>query len=381
MHRQEKHSTAKLALNPLQRYTQDLQKKLSMPDPSQAAIVDELQRLFIRVQSHENNKRRASSVFRMWKKKEREEVSLKGLYLWGGVGRGKTYLMDIFFDCLQGERKQRTHFHRFMQKIHQDLNSLQGQKNPLEKIAEHIAREIDVLCFDEFFVQDIGDAMILGGLMKALFERNVILVATSNIRPDGLYENGLQRERFLPAIDLIEKHTEVIEIGAGIDYRLRSLSQAQLYHCPITSATDATLLQYFNELAPDKSEIVADEDVELLGREIRSRYCGDDVVWFDFHQLCGGPRSAFDYVELSKLFHALILSGVPRLDDERRDQAKRFISLVDEIYDRRVKLIISADVAIDSLYQGNALGFEFERTQSRLLEMQSEQYLSHQHRA
>ncbi len=303
------------------------------------------------------------------------------MYLWGGVGRGKTYLMDIFFDCLPGDRKQRTHFHRFMQKIHQDLTQLQGRKNPLDEIAEAIAKDIQVLCFDEFFVQDIGDAMILGGLMKALFENGVILVATSNIHPDGLYENGLQRERFLAAIDLIKEHTEVAEIGSGVDYRLRSLKQANLYHCPITSDTEGILHQYFNELAPDISEIRSGEIVELLGREVRSRFCGDDVVWFEFDQLCAGPRSAFDYVELSKLFHALILSGVPRLGEDRKDQAKRFISLVDELYDRRVKLIISADVEIESLYQGGTLSFEFERTQSRLLEMQSEQYLSHPHRA
>jgi cell division protein ZapE len=369
-------------LNPLQRYKQDLEKKLVVADSSQAVIVEELQQLYIRIESSGKKKPGlGKSFFGKWAKPVSTKNPAQGLYLWGGVGRGKTYLMDIFFDCLSSDRKERTHFHRFMQKIHNELARLQGKKNPLLDIAEGIASEAPVLCFDEFFVQDIGDAMILGGLMEALFDRGVVLVATSNIHPDGLYENGLQRERFLPAIELIKKHTKVVEIQQGMDYRLRSLSQANLYHCPISSATEAVLLEYFHKLAPDLSEIHSGEAIELLGREIQSRYFGDDVVWFDFKELCGGPRSAFDYVELAKLFHAVILSGVPRLDSERNAEARRFISLVDELYDRRVKLIISADVEVENLYQGNSLDFEFERTQSRLLEMQSIQYLSDQHRA
>ena len=288
--------------------------------------------------------------------------------------------MDLFYDCLPFEKKLRTHFHRFMQRVHSELTMLQGEKNPLEKVAENISSEARVLCFDEFFVLDIGDAMILTGLLGALFRLDVIVVTTSNIAPDRLYQDGLQRDRFLPAIELIKQHTDVIEIGPGTDYRLRSLSQATLYHCPINSGTYRMLLDCFYELAPDKTEAKQDEIIEILDRNLQSRFCADDVVWFEFDELCDGPRSAFDYVEIARLFHALIISNVPQLNDSLRDQARRFVSLVDELYDRRVKLIIAAEVPIQSLYQGEILAIEFERTRSRLTEMQSHEYLGSEHR-
>ncbi len=266
-----------------------------------------------------------------------------------------------------------------MQRVHRELSALQGQKNPLQLVAANIADEAQVLCFDEFFVLDIGDAMILAGLLDALFNRGVVLVTTSNIHPDGLYKNGLQRDRFVPAIELLKKHTDIVGIQAGVDYRLRSLSQATLYHTPIDDGTEALLLKSFFNLAPDKYEVAENEVIPILERDLQSRFCADDVVWFEFSVLCDGPRSVFDYVEIARLFHALILSDVPLLDDNSNDQARRFISLIDELYDRRVKLIISAEAPIQELYQGQRLNFEFERTRSRLLEMQSHEYLCCEH--
>jgi len=375
-------STRLTSMDPLQRYQQDVESGAISADDAQLAVACHLKKLYEQIVQSENI--RLHPAARLWRRllgREQPSSCIKGLYLWGGVGRGKTYLMDIFYDSLPGKAKLRTHFHRFMQRIHRDLAAHQGQKNPLDLIAEQIAKEARILCFDEFFVRDIGDAMILGSLLDALFKRQVVLVATSNIVPDQLYEEGLQRERFLPAIQLIKEHTETIEIQSGVDYRLRSLTQATLYHCPINEQTDALLLAFFYKLAPDPSTIKEGEVVEILERSIDSRYFADDVVWFSFEQICEGPRSAFDYVELAKMYHAVILAEVPQLTEASNDSARRFINLVDELYDRRVKLIISAQVPISDLYRGQKLAFEFERTQSRLIEMQSQQYLSDQHLA
>lgn len=305
--------------------------------------------------------------------------TVQGLYLWGGVGRGKTYLMDMFCQSLDQTPYLRTHFHRFMQRVHQDLTRYQGHKNPLQLIAADIADQARVLCFDEFFVLDIGDAMILAGLLKALFERNLVLVTTSNIAPRGLYANGLQRDRFLPAIGLIESHTRVEQIADGTDYRLRSLSQAQLYHHPITEQTDVELARNFSALCTDQLDWQSDCEIEILGRRIPARQCAGDTIWFDFPAICGGPRSAFDYVEIARLYHALIVSDVPVMTDRQNDEVRRFINLVDALYDRQVKLILSAAAPLDGLYQGESLAFEFERTHSRLIEMQSREYLGRGH--
>ncbi len=369
-------------MGPLQRYQLDLENNVITADVAQRALVGHLQNLYERIMQIEP--KGAGLLERLRRRliaAEQVAEPIQGLYIWGGVGRGKTYLMDVFFESLPGESKMRTHFHRFMQRVHRDLASLQGQKNPLEKVADQIAGESRVLCFDEFFVRDIGDAMILAGLLEALFKRQVILIATSNIEPDRLYEDGLQRQRFLPAIALIKEHTQTVEIQSGVDYRLRSLSQATLYHCPISEDTEARLMVCFNELTPDSSHVHKGAGIEILERRIDTQYCSKDVVWFAFEQICEGARSAFDYVELAKIYHAVILSGVPQMQENASDSARRFISLVDELYDRRVKLVIAAEVPIAELYTGEKLRFEFERTQSRLIEMQSEAYLGDQHLA
>lgn len=369
-------------MSPLQRYQLDLENKIISADEAQLSLVSHLQHLFEQI-SH-NEDRKVNPLALIWSNffaAQQSTIAIRGLYIWGGVGRGKTYLMDVFYECLPGKRKHRTHFHRFMQRVHRDLAALQGQKNPLDLIAKRIAKESRILCFDEFFVRDIGDAMILAGLLEALFESKVILLATSNIPPDKLYEDGLQRERFLPAIQLLKEHTETVEIKEGVDYRLRSLKQATLYHCPVTETTTSQLLECFYELVPDRSTVKQGEGIEILDRFIDSKYCSDDVVWFSFAQICEGPRSAFDYVELAKMYHAVILADVPQLEEGSSDSARRFISLVDELYDRRVKLIISARVPISKLYVGQKLSFEFERTESRLIEMQSQQYLGDEHLA
>ncbi len=302
----------------------------------------------------------------------------RGLYMWGGVGRGKTYLMDTFFDCLPAEGKLRVHFHRFMQRVHAELKQLAGEKNPLQRVADRLAAEAKVVCFDEFFVTDIADAMILGGLMEALFARGVTLVATSNIEPARLYENGLQRQRFLPAIALIEQHTLVLNVDAGVDYRLRTLEKAELYHYPLDAEADVSLRESFERLAPHAA--TEGESLQINGRAIRTRSLADDVVWFDFAELCGGPRSQNDYIELAREFHAVVLSAVPALGAGNDDAARRFINLVDEFYDRNVKLVMAADRQLMDLYDGHRLRFEFQRTVSRLQEMQSHDYLAREHR-
>jgi cell division protein ZapE len=310
---------------------------------------------------------------------DREPVT--GLYMWGGVGRGKTFLMDLFFECLPFPEKMRTHFHRFMQRVHRDLTRLTGTAAPLEIIANGLAAEVRVLCFDEFFISDIGDAMLLGELLGHLFDRGVALVATSNIPPQKLYENGLQRRRFLPAIEALELHTEVLSVDGGTDHRLRLLEQAETYHAPLDAHADALLAERFRSLAPDHANVEEGIDLEIEGRPIRCRRCADDVAWFDFAALCDGPRSQNDYIELARLYHAVLVSDVPIFGRRQEDQARRFISLVDEFYDHNVKLIVSAAAPVETLYQGERLAFEFERTKSRLLEMRSHEYLGRTHRA
>lgn len=305
----------------------------------------------------------------------------QGVYLCGGVGRGKTFLMDLFYDSLVAVPRRRTHFHRFMQEVHQRLTMLQGETNPLRKLAKELSAEVRLLCFDEFFVQDIADAMLLAGLLEALFAEGVVLVATSNIEPQGLYRNGLQRERFLPAIALLNSHTQVVKVSPGSDYRLRSLEQATLYHCPDGAQARQAMQASMVELVANPEHLQSGQRIEVLGRVLQTQLLGDGVVWFEFAELCDGPRSAFDYVELARLYETVLISGVPVFNDSRNDQARRFINLVDELYDRRVKLIIAADAPIVELYQGSQLSFEFERTASRLLEMQSKDYLGAAHKA
>ena len=366
-------------MSPIARYKRDVAQGIMFEDSAQAEAIVHFQRLYDELLARENAE--STRLGRLKRSFGRGAVaSVKGLYIFGGVGRGKTYLMDMFFDSLPLERKMRTHFHRFMQRVHAELQRLKKQKNPLESVARVIAAEARVLCFDEFFVSDIGDAMILGGLLAHLLEEGVVLVTTSNIEPGSLYQNGLQRERFLPAIALLKANTQVVHLDAGVDYRLRSLRQASVYYWPLGEKADSSMLGCFKRLVSEQGSIAAGAHVEVLGRQISVRAQSDDVIWFDFADLCGGPRSAYDYVELGKLYHTVLVSNIPQLRSESDDMARRFVSLVDELYDRNVKLIASAQVELASLYTGSGLAFVFERTRSRLLEMQSEEYLGRQHR-
>jgi cell division protein ZapE len=365
-------------MTPWEHYQQDLQREGFNYDAAQEQAVKHLQALFDRL-CQQKTTEKPGLVSRL---KSRFAPSLPepemGLYFWGGVGRGKTYLMDVFFDCLPFEQKMRSHFHRFMQQIHRDLNRLEGEKNPLDIIARDIAANTRVICFDEFFVSDITDAMILGGLFEKLFGLGITLVATSNIIPDNLYKDGLQRERFLPAIAMLNKYTQVVNVDSGVDYRLRALEKAELYHFPLDQDADKSLLASFESLAPEPG--VRDAGIEIEGRQLKARYSADDVVWFDFVELCDGPRSQNDYIELARIYHAVLVSNVPQLGGDKDDQARRFINLVDEFYDRNVKLVLSAEVSLTELYSGGRLNFEFERTESRLLEMQSHDYLAREHK-
>jgi cell division protein ZapE len=363
-------------LTPWQRYQRDLENPACTHDLAQEAAVRRLQDLYERLQRRRAAERRLRG--RLSRALGGRQSPERGLYLWGGVGRGKTWLMDSFCECLPPERRLRVHFHRFMQRVHRELTGLAGERNPLRRVAQGLAAEADIICFDEFFVSDIADAMILANVLEALFERGITLVATSNIAPGGLYENGLQRARFLPAIALLEAHTEVLNVDGGIDYRLRTLQSAELYHCPLDERADASLAESFARLAPEPG--LDDAVIEVNARRLRTRCLADDVVWFDFAELCDGPRSQNDYIELAREFHAVLLSGVPALDASRDDQCRRFINLVDEFYDRHVKLVIAAAAPPEALYSGTRLAFEFQRTVSRLREMQSAEYLALEHR-
>lgn len=370
------HRLKSAAMSPEDKYRALLEIPGFSRDPAQervVALLDDLHRR-LRVRSEERE-----GLFARLLNRGKTQAPVTGLYLWGGVGRGKTMLMDLFYECLPADDRLRMHFHRFMHRVHHDLRALAGTANPLEQVAERFARESSVLCFDEFFVSDIGDAMILGELLHGLFARGVTLVATSNVAPDGLYENGLQRRRFLPAIELLKTHTRVFNVDGAVDYRLRVLERAEIYHSPLDREAEQGLKRSFDALAPDPPQ----ENVvlEIEGRPIRARWVSEDVAWFEFAELCEGPRSQNDYIELALIFHAVLVSGVRRFTSRNEDAARRFISLVDEFYDRNVKLIVSAEVPIIELYAGERLRFEFERTESRLLEMQSHDYLARTHRA
>ncbi|MCC5794552.1 MAG: AFG1 family ATPase [Chromatiales bacterium] len=309
--------------------------------------------------------------------RRRPAAPVTGAYLWGGVGRGKTFMMDLFYTSLPFEDKLRQHFHRLMYRVHGRLRELRSEPDPLRAVAREIAGRARVLCFDEFFVNDIADAMILGKLLEHLFEHGVTLVATSNIHPAGLYAGGLQRQRFLPAIDLITRHTEVLHVDGPVDYRLRLLERAEIYHSPLDEAAELNLERYFHQMAPEAG--LRDTSIEIHGREIPMRRRADGIAWFEFAALCDGPRSQDDYIEIARCFQTVILSGVPLLDELRENEARRLVALVDEFYERRVKLIISAAVPLGDLYQGERLAGPFIRTRSRLEEMQSREYLATAH--
>lgn len=309
--------------------------------------------------------------------------SQSGLYLWGGVGRGKTWLMNMFYDELNIEKKSRIHFHHFMLNIHEQLAALHNnktnkQKNPLRQIAKQLAKQNKVLCIDEFIVTNITDAMILSELLHALFKYDVCLVATSNRVPDDLYLNGLQRERFLPAIELIKSHTNVFNLDGGTDHRSKLLEQSDVYYFPITEQTQQEISLRMNELSI--TTVIDDKSLTILKREIQTIKCSDEIAWLDFEIICTAPRAAQDYIELAQKFNTIILSNIPIMDEYSDDKTRRFIYLIDELYDRNVTLIASAAAEPENLYQGGMLEFAFHRTSSRLIEMRSHQYLSKFHK-
>jgi cell division protein ZapE len=360
----------------------DLKRDGFVADASQAAAVDLLEDLYQRLIAQDRDEQRSTKRLRaklpikILRARSREPE--QGLYFWGGVGRGKTYLVDTFFEALPIQRKLRVHFHRFMQRVHDDLTSLAGEKNPLEQVAAKISKEARVICFDEFFVSDIADAMLLGGLMQELFGRGVTLVATSNIEPAELYKDGLQRARFIPAIALIERYTRVVNIDSGVDYRLRTLEKAELWHAPLDRAANKALETNFsalaNGIAPEASEI------DINHRLVRAVSAVEGILWVTFDELCRKPRSASDFIELGRIYQTVLLEGVRVMGGGEEDVARRFINLIDEFYDRNVKVIVTAEAAPEALYQGTRLQFEYQRTMSRLLEMQSREYLAREHR-
>ena len=301
----------------------------------------------------------------------------RGVYLWGGVGRGKSFLMDCFFQAVPLVRKTRLHFHEFMREVHRELQELKGTANPLDVLGQRIARRHRLICFDEFHVADVTDAMILHRLLDALFANRVALVTTSNFRPDQLYPNGLHRDRILPAIALLQDKLEVVDVDHGVDYRQRTFEHTQMYHWPLGPAADAALARAFDELAEahDESPLL-----HIEHRELQARRRAGGVVWFDFRTLCGGPRSQNDYLEIAQQFHTVLLSGVPVMPPRLASEARRFTLLVDVLYDRRVKLVLSAEAPAGELYPEGPLAHEFPRTVSRLQEMRSAEYLTLQRR-
>ncbi|MCL1139465.1 cell division protein ZapE [Shewanella pneumatophori] len=364
-------------LTPWQHYQQDLTRDDFSHDAAQEHAVKQLQRVYDELLVLNSQAAKSGGLFSFFSKKHKPTV--QGLYLWGGVGRGKTYLMDTFYDALPGDKKLRAHFHRFMHQLHIDLAELQGQQDPLISIAKKMASQYQVICFDEFFVSDITDAMLLGTLFESLFAEGVALVATSNIIPDELYRNGLQRARFLPAIAAINKHCDVVNVDSGIDYRLRTLEQAEIYHSPLDQQAEQNLKEYFTKLAPESE--ISTKGLEIDGRVIEIRQQAQGVLMIDFRALCDGPRSQRDYMEVARLYHTVLLSNVEQMGEQLTgdDIARRFLAMVDEFYERNVKLIISSAVSLEDIYTEGLLSFEFRRCRSRLTEMQSHDYLALEH--
>ena len=297
----------------------------------------------------------------------------RGVYMHGGVGRGKSFLMDCFFQAVPLRRKTRLHFHEFMREVHRELHDLKGMVDPLDELGRRIARRFRLICFDEFHVADVTDAMILHRLLAALFANRVSIVTTSNFHPDALYPNGLHRDRILPAIELLKQQLEVINVDAGTDYRQITLQQVEMLHSPLGEAADTAMTQAFGRLAEARDE---DPVLQIEHRSLRALRRAGGVVWFDFGTLCGGPRSQNDYLEIAARFHTVLLSNVPHMPPRMASEARRFTWLVDVLYDRRVKLIMSAEVPPELLYTEGPLAHEFPRTASRLLEMQSAQFLA-----
>ncbi|HFZ1932789.1 AFG1 family ATPase [Serratia marcescens] len=371
------------ALSPLSRYQQALDAGEYQADEVQRRAVTQLDRIYQALRQKPAASAPAGGLrgklSRLLGKggETAPQRPVQGLYMWGGVGRGKTWLMDMFFHSLPGDRKMRLHFHRFMLRVHEELTELQGRENPLDIVADGFKAETDVLCFDEFFVSDITDAMLLATLLQALFARGITLVATSNIPPDDLYRNGLQRARFLPAIDLINEYCDVMNVDAGIDYRLRTLTQAHLYLTPLSDQTREALDRMFVKLAGKAGEEAP--VLQINHRPLQAIRSVDGVLAVDFHTLCEEARSQLDYIALSRLYHSVILYNVQVMGPLKENTARRFLALVDEFYERHIKLVIGAEASMFEIYQGVQLKFEFQRCLSRLQEMQSEEYLKLPH--
>lgn len=362
---------------PWECYQSDLQRPGFSADRTQEEAVRHTQRLYEALLSDSKTTTGYWASLRAKLREREPKKVIRGLYLWGGVGRGKTYIIDNFYTCLPFTDKARIHFHRFLQNVHHELKTLSNVQNPLMVVAERWAKQARVLCLDEFHVADITDAMLLNGLLQALFTQGVTLVTTSNVKPDDLYKDGLQRQRFLPAIALIKQFTDVINVDSGVDYRLRVLEQAEIYHYPLDDEAARSLLESFVRIAPDSGEV--DKVLEINGRRLQTIRCADGIVWFDFAALCNIPRAVADYIELAKCFNTVFVSNIPCMDETENDRVLRLINLVDEFYDRNVKLVISAQTLPELLYTGKRQAFQFQRTISRLAEMRSHEYLQRPH--
>lgn len=371
------------SLSPTSRYLTALKEGSHQPDDVQKEAVTRLDTIYQQLIAEQEPAAQQSGGLMakfsklLGKRDSASREPVRGLYMWGGVGRGKTWLMDLFYHSLPGERKQRLHFHRFMLRVHEELTSLQGQSDPLEIVADRFKAQTDVLCFDEFFVSDITDAMLLGGLMKALFARGITLVATSNIPPDELYRNGLQRARFLPAIEAIKQFCDVMNVDAGIDYRLRTLTQAHLWLSPLNEQTTQQMDKLWLALAGAPRSHAP--ELKINHRPLATLGVENQTLAVSFATLCVDARSQHDYIALSRLFHTVMLFDVPVMTTLMENEARRFIALVDEFYERHVKLVVSAAAPLHEIYQGGRVKFEFQRCLSRLQEMQSEEYLKREH--
>ena len=348
-------------------YQNELKTRGFQSDPAQLRAIDALERCATEWAHYKEQ--RSNKL----KKLIHHPDIPRGVYMYGGVGRGKSFLMDCFYEAVPIKRKTRLHFHEFMREVHRELRDLQGTVNPLDVLGKNIAKRYKLICFDEFHVADITDAMILHRLLDALFQNGVGFVTTSNFKPDGLYPDGLHRDRILPAIDLLNRQLEVINVDNGTDYRRRTLEQVKLYHCPLGDEANAAMAETFGRLAEAQDE---DPVLHIEAREIRARRRAGGVVWFDFKTLCGGPRSMNDYLEIATQFHTVLLSDVPHMPVRMASEARRFTWLIDVLYDRRVKLVMSAAVEPEALYTEGPLSHEFPRTVSRLNEMQSAEFLA-----
>lgn len=342
-----------------------------VPDAAQRAAAERLDRLYRELVGF---KQARSNAF---KKLISTAKPPRGVYFWGGVGRGKSFLMDAFYAAVPYRRKRRVHFHAFMQEVHEMLKHHKQESDPLMQVAADIARATRLLCFDEFHVSDIADAMMLGRLFEGLFEKGVVVVTTSNYPPDGLYPNGLQRQRFLPAIAMLKANLDVLEVDAGIDYRFRTLEQMDTFLVPDDAAAEQRMAHDFQAIAGVAG---SDGTITVLEREIPVRRHAPGVIWFDFDVLCGGPRSQNDYLEIAREHHTLFLSGIPMLAREQASEARRLTWLVDVLYDHRVKFVAAAAAPADQLYTEGTQAEEFKRTVSRLVEMRSREYLAEAHR-